>query len=228
MTVLTKEMLVQMITLQDQVNSKIDSEWKQTKNPFLRAVYMEIAEAIDHHGWKWWKKQVPNLAAVQMELVDAWHFYLSEMIIRHSDKLSSSLEDTGSEAGHLAEVILLDINQPWSLANESYSLLNLLETLMGTALIGTINIPLFSGTMEAADFSWTDMYKWYIGKNMLNTFRQDNGYKEGTYIKVWNDEREDNDHLTDLLNSYTNMDPETFYNDLRIEFQVMYDTLTKR
>jgi hypothetical protein len=34
----------------------------------------------------------------------------------------------------------------------------------------------------------------------LNFFRQDHGYKEGTYQKVWNG-REDNEHLVDVLNS---------------------------
>lgn len=31
-------------------------------------------------------------------------------------------------------------------------------------------------------------------------FRQDNGYKDGSYIKVW-DGREDNEHLVDVLAS---------------------------
>ena len=37
-----------------------------------------------------------------------------------------------------------------------------------------------------------------IGKNVLNFFRQDNGYKDGTYVKTWNG-REDNEHLVDLV-----------------------------
>ena len=48
------------------------------------------------------------------------------------------------------------------------------------------------------------MLKKYIIKNVLNKFRQDNGYKEGTYKKIWKmgeDSLEDNDvvfmHLKD-------------------------------
>jgi hypothetical protein len=37
-----------------------------------------------------------------------------------------------------------------------------------------------------------------VGKNVLNFFRQDNGYKEGTYVKNW-DGREDNEHLSELV-----------------------------
>lgn len=35
----------------------------------------------------------------------------------------------------------------------------------------------------------------FYGKAALNRFRQDNGYKEGLYTKVWADGREDNAHL---------------------------------
>jgi hypothetical protein len=36
-----------------------------------------------------------------------------------------------------------------------------------------------------------DVYIAYIVKNCLNKFRQDNGYKDGTYNKIWID-KEDN------------------------------------
>jgi hypothetical protein len=42
------------------------------------------------------------------------------------------------------------------------------------------------------------LYRIYVGKNVLNFFRQDHGYKDGSYIKVW-DGREDNEHLAELL-----------------------------
>ena len=45
---------------------------------------------------------------------------------------------------------------------------------------------------------WTSLFRQYIGKNVLNMFRQDHGYKAGTYIKIW-DGREDNEHLVEIL-----------------------------
>lgn len=39
------------------------------------------------------------------------------------------------------------------------------------------------------------------GKNVLNFFRQDHGYQEGTYRKSWHDGREDNEHLVELVHS---------------------------
>ena len=37
-----------------------------------------------------------------------------------------------------------------------------------------------------------------MGKNVLNFFRQDHGYQEGTYVKNWAG-REDNEHLVELV-----------------------------
>jgi hypothetical protein len=39
--------------------------------------------------------------------------------------------------------------------------------------------------LNSAWVSFNDLYKLYIWKNVLNKFRQDNGYKEWTYKKIW-------------------------------------------
>ena len=38
----------------------------------------------------------------------------------------------------------------------------------------------------------------YVGKNVLNFFRQDHGYRTGVYTKIWAG-REDNEHLVEIL-----------------------------
>ena len=52
--------------------------------------------------------------------------------------------------------------------------------------------------MLAAGLDFDNLYSAYVGKNVLNFFRQDNGYKDGTYVKNWAG-REDNEHLVDLV-----------------------------
>ena len=42
------------------------------------------------------------------------------------------------------------------------------------------------------------LFRQYLGKNVLNFFRQDHGYREGSYRKLWGG-REDNEHLLELL-----------------------------
>jgi hypothetical protein len=56
----------------------------------------------------------------------------------------------------------------------------------------------FATMMQAAELSFDELYKTYIGKNVLNFFRQDHGYKEGSYIKIWNG-KEDNEYLSEIL-----------------------------
>ena len=56
------------------------------------------------------------------------------------------------------------------------------------------SVPLFASLMEACDLSADALYRHYVGKNVLNFFRQDHGYQDGTYVKQWQG-REDNEHL---------------------------------
>ena len=42
---------------------------------------------------------------------------------------------------------------------------------------------------------------------MLNFFRQDHGYQDGTYVKQWQG-REDNEHLSELLESLDDAAPD--------------------
>jgi len=57
--------------------------------------------------------------------------------------------------------------------------------------------------VDAVGMSFDEVYRLYIGKNALNQFRQQHGYKEGTYKKVWNG-KEDNVVMQEILN--TNLD----------------------
>ncbi|TNF45193.1 MAG: dUTPase, partial [Epsilonproteobacteria bacterium] len=50
-------------------------------------------------------------------------------------------------------------------------------------------------------------------KNILNQFRQDHGYKEGTYIKIWNGE-EDNVTMQRVLEANEDVSPDELYQAL--------------
>ena len=52
--------------------------------------------------------------------------------------------------------------------------------------------------MVQTELSFDELFRHYVGKNVLNFFRQDHGYKTGEYIKVWNG-KEDNEVLMDVL-----------------------------
>ena len=73
-----------MLALQDAMNSKINPEWRQAGNEWYRAIWIECAEMLDHYGWKWWKHQQADMDQVTLEIVDIWHFMLSDMLEKTS------------------------------------------------------------------------------------------------------------------------------------------------
>ena len=68
---------------------------------------------------------------------------------------------------------------------------------------------------------FNELYKIYLGKNILNTFRQKNGYKTGTYKKIWMG-FEDNHYLFKIIKE-TDVDSLNFseivYEKLNFHYQ---------
>ncbi len=205
-----------MLSLQDRLNVLINPDWVNAGQRFLRAAFVESAEALEHHGWKWWKKQTIDLPQVQMELIDILHFYLSHTLVQAE-----------SNAEKAAELVMQDLAGPEivTLDGQSFDLQALdvpqqLELIGGLAVCGRASYKTLQATMLACDLTWDDAFKQYISKNMLNIFRQDHGYKDGTYIKLWQGE-EDNVVLARLL-AGIDVDRSDFadrlYADLAIEY----------
>ena len=196
---LSKNQAATMLTLQSSMNAKVDPNWVTARYPYLRAVAIEGAEAIEHHGWKWWKKQDKDLAQLQMELVDIWHFILSEILLRNGQNQAAPLN-------HLLNALKQTNNQQHiKFDNATYILKELdlitkLELLIAISIARRIELAVFESIMHDCKLSWTELFCQYVGKNVLNMFRQDNGYKNGTYQKIWAG-REDNEHLVKILES---------------------------
>ena len=51
--------------------------------------------------------------------------------------------------------------------------------------------------MRALPMTFDELFRHYVGKNVLNRFRQANGYKTGAYRKLWGG-TEDNVHLMQI------------------------------
>ena len=183
-----------MLKLQSEINSAVNPDWLKTGYPFLRAALMEGAEAIDHAGWKWWKKQDRVLLALQMEIIDIWHFYLSAKLASNKGNIPLAAKELRAQA-ELKSVSVDFDSKTYTLT--TLNLIEKLELLIGLAVSRRMSIPLFSAIMKECSLSWDDLYQNYVGKNTLNLFRQANGYKEGTYRKIW-DGREDNEHLLEI------------------------------
>ena len=171
-----------MLELQNAMNTRVHSEWREQGFEWYRAIWIESAELMDHYGWKWWKHQKPDVEQVKLELIDIFHFGLSILLVN-----KTSIE---SIAEQLSDALKVD---------ESYDFKNSLEAFTAHTLNEKdFSLSLFVRLLKGMEMTFEDLYSGYVSKNVLNFFRQDHGYQEGTYKKIW-DGREDNEHLVELI-----------------------------
>lgn len=181
-----------MLELQEAMNTKVHPEWRAQGFEFYRAIWIECAELLEHYGWKWWKKQTPDTEQVALELIDIWHFGLSI-------RLQNS-EDLDALAAEIDRELIVETDEPDFRLD--------LEAFAGATLADQqFHIDKFGRMMAGIRMSFDELYRGYVGKNVLNFFRQDNGYKDGSYRKNWHDGREDNEHLVEVVHSLNAASP---------------------
>lgn len=173
----------QMLAMQNAMNEKISVTWRENNYEYYRAIWVECAEMLDHYGWKWWKHQAIDVPQVQLELVDIFHFGLSLRLMVNSD-----IETVANEIA--AQLLQGSNEQDFKLA---------LEQLAASAVANReFNVSAFADCMRLIDMDLNELFRQYVGKNTLNFFRQDHGYKQGSYIKVWHG-KEDNEVLAETV-----------------------------
>jgi dimeric dUTPase (all-alpha-NTP-PPase superfamily) len=179
-----KQALINMLTLQDRMNSRVHEDWTQQEFEWYRATWIECGELIEHYGYKWWKKQEPDLEQVRLEIIDIWHFGMSSLF-----RDGKGIEQIANEIEHEVKgykLVGLGIRE----ATEALAMHSLQTRGFSPSC--------FWELMLSAGLDFNSLYSAYVGKNVLNFFRQDNGYKVGTYVKIWAG-REDNEHLVELV-----------------------------
>ena len=180
-----KNQISQMLTMQDAMNSRVSDTWRTNGYEWYRAIWVECAEMLDHHGWKWWKHQEIDIPQVQLELVDIFHFGLSLRLIS---------EDSIEE---ITEKLAQELSLQTTESDFKKALENLASAAVTTKVFDAIAL---ADCMRLMDMDLNELFRQYVGKNTLNFFRQDHGYKEGSYIKVWHG-KEDNEVLANLVNT---------------------------
>jgi dimeric dUTPase (all-alpha-NTP-PPase superfamily) len=219
---ISESQLITMLEFQDGMNSKVNPDWLAANNNWHRAIQVEGVEAIEHHGWKWWKKQDCDLAQLRMELVDIWHFILSASIQAKFGNIALAKMEMLAELNLRQKSVQFD-NQYYVLTQ--LSLLDKLDLLVGLAAAKRASLALFESLLHDCDMEWNDLFKQYVGKNVLNVFRQDHGYKSGTYIKIW-DGREDNEHLVEVLEVADLESPDVrnaLYSSLKARYMIVQE-----
>jgi dimeric dUTPase (all-alpha-NTP-PPase superfamily) len=166
-----------MLELQNTLNIKtIGDNWFEDDDiKWLRYLRIEATEALTSAPFKHWKDvdKKLDIENAKVEVVDMWHFYLSELLRmdKHKDssKIASILADNYrhihidkdeytereyNEEFMVACEAIINISFRVSMVQLYYSMLDLLDVL---------------------HMDMTELYTLYMTKNVLNAFRQNFG-----------------------------------------------------
>lgn len=223
-----------MLQLQAQLNDATNGDnWTKgvTKNGkeinWKRCIYMECAEMVDSFSWKHWKSinKEPDWDNLQIEVVDVWHFIMSLAIENYSQTLRGWIDDLAINISGMDGFSKIDTKSEHFASQKD--VITKVESIMLTSLCrDELDLDaLISDFFDLVIMSGLDLetlYRLYVGKNILNQFRQDNGYKDGTYIKVW-DGKEDNVIMKHIWEENGDIQPDVLYKELT----KLYLALTK-
>lgn len=203
-----KQQLATMLQLQGEMNTKVHSQWQEQEFEWYRAIWVECAELLDHYGWKWWKKQTPDVDQIALELVDIWHFGLSLLLLK------------GDSVEAITTQVTKDFADPQPSGDFASDLEDFTEQTLATK---DFDIAGFARLMQGINMDFETLYIGYVGKNVLNFFRQDHGYKDGSYEKQWGG-IEDNEHLVQIVGQLDTSSA-SFKDDLYSRMQETYKRL---
>lgn len=210
-----------MISHQNELNTIVHPTWYFQGFEWYRAIWIECAEMMDHLGYKWWKKQNPDMDQSFLELVDIFHFGISSLSEQYS--LMNTEIDHQSTYKQFTQFVLNSITHTNVNKNpyDKKNLQSLIEDFASMTISSKLfSISMFTNILYTMGYSFDDLFKFYIGKNMLNVFRQAYGYKTGTYHKEWNGV-EDNVVLAEVCNT-------TKLDDVALFGNVVYEQLEHR
>lgn len=192
-----------IVELQHEFNQQVAKDYLAQRFNWNNAIIVESGELLESLAYKWWKKQVPDMENVKVEAIDLLHFVISNYIqnIGIDETIDRFIQyfttDEIVKTESLADLVNMLNYNDWE------------------------RFEIMKAMFESLNMSNEDIYIAYITKNCLNKFRQDFGYKDGTYIKDWNG-KEDNVIAFEIANEWgadeqlfgqLYQDLETYYNE---------------
>ncbi len=228
--VFTMNPIYQMLQLQQQLNDATNGKgWEGgiTKNAkeinWRRCIYMESCELIDSYPWKHWKSiDAPaNTENAQIEVVDIWHFVMSLALEDFKINLKGDIGFLANEIEKIENFSTLRGKN--SINSNAKEIIIHIEDMLRAIFAHKSSFKVmekFFNIVVDVGLNIEELYTLYVGKNILNQFRQDHGYKSGEYIKVWNG-AEDNEVMHNLLQTAPHIKPDELYHEL----QRVYESL---
>ena len=213
-----------MLMLQQELNDNTNGEgWengvtKQGKPiDWRRCILLESAELIESYPWKHWKNiDAPaDKENIKIEVVDIWHFVMSEILKINATTSNKTIEDLIEEINSLSNFSILE-NPSNEIADNHFEQIanieNFIKILLNSQDWQEMTDSYFF-IVSQSGLNLDSLYQLYIGKNILNKFRQDNGYKDGSYKKIW-DGKEDNVIMQEILMNDSSITPQRLYEQL--------------
>lgn len=168
----TIEEITKLCAMQDTLNKMVHPEWKTQQFDWMFAIVDECREIKEHLGWKWWKGTykvgltAANKKQVQLEVIDILHFVLSSWIERDGERY-----------------LQWNFNAPCGPVALDCAVARTLEfAATGRAdMMGECWVKL----AHSVGLTKQQVMETYVQKYVLNKFRQDHGYKDGSYVKHW-------------------------------------------
>lgn len=213
---MNKKLFLEMLKLQDGFNENTVPNWKSQSLDWGTTILTEAAECSSSVNFKWWKSGGADWNNVEVETIDLHHFIMSILLEKYSAEYLANFYNLLYENRDEDELEVEDFHQVVKLLSKralDYDFERTEENMY--LMIKTFLGLLFNFTsIETIN----DLHTAYITKNCLNKFRQDNGYKDGTYIKMWNNV-EDNIIAWDLAKQ---LDSENKFENLYKELENYY------
>lgn len=207
-----------MVELQHQFNKQVAEDYLKKDFNWNSAIIAESGELLDSLGYKWWKKQEPDMENVKVEAIDLLHFVISDRIQKNKKMFSEK------ESLDMVSIEFYNEFKINKVLKDHSTLEDMIFYLIAT---NSFRLNVMKRIFTKLEMSNEDVYIAYITKNCLNKFRQDFGYKDGTYIKDWNG-REDNVVAFEIANEWgadeelfeqLYFDLETYYKEEVLEKQ---------
>lgn len=213
---MNKKLFLEMLKLQDGFNENTVTGWKSQSLDWGTTILTEAAECSSSVNFKWWKSGDADWNNVEVETIDLHHFIMSILLEKYSAEHLANFYNLVYENRDEDELEVEDFHQVVKLLSKralDYDFERTEENMY--LMIDAFFDLLFNfTTIEVIN----DLHTAYITKNCLNKFRQDNGYKDGTYIKMWNG-KEDNVIAWDLARQ---LDSENKFENLYKELENYY------
>jgi len=178
-----------MLNKQEELNNLTYPTWKEelTTVDWQSAILVEAGELLESFGYKWWKKQDKDIENVKVELVDILHFLLSNLLYVSFDKKAGKHIENYFFDGYMEfcekgfDNTYLDIDSDYLFKKI------LLELIHNNQNEDSLIRQFFylAKLFKYIGMDFDEVYRAYFIKNILNEFRQKNGYKAGAYKKMW-------------------------------------------